>query len=150
MQFLYKVKISDDPSWKDLSVSQISYKNTAKWGKEESSTATTVTRDATEVKKTGEQVKENGQPTNRVRYTVYINPSRKRLNNGEPLTLQDKLELKAGADAYGDLSTVKFYSYEFSGGQPTMAMSCWKVSARSCPLIKATGCKSGCRTRRLS
>ena len=120
VQFLYKVKISDDPSWKDLSVSQISYKNTAKWGKEESSTATTVTRDATEVKKTGEQVKENGQPTNRVRYTVYINPSRKRLNNGEPLTLQDKLELKAGADAYGDLSTVKFYSYEFSGGQPTI------------------------------
>ena len=79
-----------------------------------------MTRDATEVKKTGEQVKENGQPTNRVRYTVYINPSRKRLNNGEPLTLQDKLELKAGADAYGDLSTVKFYSYEFSGGQPTI------------------------------
>ena len=120
VQFLYKVKISDDPSWKDLSVSQISYKNTAKWGNEESSTATTVTRDATEVKKTGEQVKEDGQPTNRVRYTVYINPSSQKLNNGEPLTLQDKLELKAGADAYGDLSTVKFYSYEFSGGQPTI------------------------------
>ena len=120
VQFLYKVKISDDPSWKDLSVSQISYKNTAKWGNEESSTATTVTRDATEVKKTGEQVKEDGKPTNRVRYTVYINPSSQKLNNGEPLTLQDKLELKAGADAYGDLSTVKFYSYEFSGGQPTI------------------------------
>ena len=120
VKFLYKVGISDDPRWKDLSVSQISYKNTAKWGKEESSTATTVTRDATEVKKTGEQVKENGQPTNRVRYTVYINPSSQKLNNGEPLTLQDKLELKAGADAYGDLSTVKFYSYEFSGGQPTI------------------------------
>ena len=120
VQFLYKVGISEDPRWSDLRLSEISYKNTAKWGKEESSTATTVTRDATEVKKTGEQVKENGQPTNRVRYTVYINPSRKRLNNGEPLTLQDKLELKAGADAYGDLSTVKFYSYEFSGGQPTI------------------------------
>ena len=66
------------------------------------------------------QVKEDGQPTNRVRYTVYINPSSQKLNNGEPLTLQDKLELKAGADAYGDLSTVKFYSYEFSGGQPTI------------------------------
>ena len=120
VQFLYKVKISDDPSWKDLSVSQISYKNTAKWGNEESSTATTVTRDATEVKKTGEQVKEDGQPTNRIRYTVYINPSKQMLNNGNPLTLEDKLELKAGADAYGDLSTVKFYSYEFSGGQPTI------------------------------
>ena len=122
VQFLYKVGISEDedPRWKDLSVSQISYKNTAKWGNEESSTATTVTRDATEVKKTGEQVMENGKPTNRVRYTVYINPSRKRLNNGNPLTLEDKLELKAGADAYGDLSTVKFYSYEFSGGQPTI------------------------------
>ena len=122
VQFLYKVGISEDedPRWKDLSVSQISYKNTAKWGNEESSTATTVTRDATEVKKTGEQVMENGKPTNRVRYTVYINPSRKRLNNGNPLTLEDKLELKAGADAYGNLSTVKFYSYEFSGGQPTI------------------------------
>ena len=120
VEFRYKVDISEDPRWKDLSVSEISYKNTAKWGKEESSTATTVTRDATEVKKTGEQVMENGQPTNRVRYTVYINPSRKRLNNGEPLTLEDKLVLKAGADAYGDLSTVKFYSYEFSGGQPTI------------------------------
>ena len=122
VQFLYKVGISEDedPRWKDLSVSQISYKNTAKWGNEESSTATTVTRDATEVKKTGEQVMENGKPTNRVRYTVYINPSRKRLNNGNPLTLEDKLELKVGADAYGDLSTVKFYSYEFSGGQPTI------------------------------
>lgn len=122
VQFLYKVGISEDEDlrWKDLSVSQISYKNTAKWGNEESSTATTVTRDATEVKKTGEQVMENGKPTNRVRYTVYINPSRKRLNNGNPLTLEDKLELKAGADAYGDLSTVKFYSYEFSGGQPTI------------------------------
>ena len=122
VEFRYKVGISEDedPRWKDLSVSQISYKNTAKWGNEESSTATTVTRDATEVKKTGEQVMENGKPTNRVRYTVYINPSRQTLNNGEPLTLEDKLELKYGADAYGDLSTVKFYSYEFSGGQPTI------------------------------
>lgn len=120
VQFLYKVDISEDPRWSDLSVSQISYKNTAKWGKEESSTATTVTRDFTEVKKTGEQVMENGKPTNRIRYTVYINPSKQMLNNGNPLTLEDKLELKAGADAYGDLSTVKFYSYEFSGGQPTI------------------------------
>ena len=120
VQFLYKVDISEDPRWSDLSVSQISYKNTAKWGKEESSTATTVTRDATEVKKTGEQVMENGKPTNRIRYTVYINPSKQTLNNGNSLTLEDKLELKAGADAYGDLSTVKFYSYEFSGGQPTI------------------------------
>ena len=120
VEFRYKVDISEDPRWKDLSVSEISYKNTAKWGKEESSTATTVTRDATEVKKTGEQVMENGQPTNRVRYTVYINPSRKRLNDGASLTLEDNLKLKAGADAYGDLSTVKFYSYEFSGGQPTI------------------------------
>ena len=120
VEFRYKVDISQDPRWKDLSVSEISYKNTAKWGKEESSTATTVTRDATEVKKTGEQVMENGQPTNRVRYTVYINPSRKRLNNGASLILEDNLVLKAGADAYGDLSTVKFYSYEFSGGQPTI------------------------------
>lgn len=118
--FRYKVDISEDPRWKDLSVSEIPYKNTAKWGKEESSTATTVTRDVTEVKKTGEQVMENGQPTNRVRYTVYINPSRKRLYNGASLTLEDKLKLKYGADAYGDLSTVKFYSYEFSGGQPTI------------------------------
>ncbi len=118
--FRYKVDISEDPRWSDLSVSQISYKNTAKWGKEESSTATTVTRDFTEVKKTGEQVMENGKPTNRIRYTVYINPSKQMLNNGNPLTLEDKLELKAGADAYGDLSTVKFYSYEFSGGQPTI------------------------------
>ena len=120
VQFLYKVDISEDPRWSDLSVSQISYKNTAKWGKEESSTATTVTRDFTEVKKTGEQVMEDGKPTNRIRYTVYINPSKQMLNNGNPLTLEDKLELKAGADAYGDLSTVKFYSYEFSGGQPTI------------------------------
>ena len=120
VEFRYKVDISEDPRWKDLSVSEISYKNTAKWGKEESSTATTVTRDATEVKKTGEQVMENGQLTNRVRYTVYINPSRKRLNNGASLILEDNLVLKAGADAYGDLSTVKFYSYEFSGGQPTI------------------------------
>ena len=120
VQFLYKVKISDDPRWSDLRLSEISYKNTAKWGKEESSTATTVTRDATEVKKTGEQVMENDQPTNRVRYTVYINPSKQRLNNGAPLTLEDELVLKAGADAYGDLSTVKFYSYEFSDGQPTI------------------------------
>lgn len=120
VEFRYKVDISEDPRWNDLSVSQISYKNTAKWGNEESSTDTTVTRDATEVKKTGEQVMENGQPTNRVRYTVYINPSRKRLNNGASLTLEDNLVLKAGADAYGDLSTVKFYSYEFSGGQPTI------------------------------
>ena len=118
--FRYKVDISQDPRWKDLSVSEISYKNTAKWGNEESSTDTTVTRDVTEVKKTGEQVMENGQPTNRVRYTVYINPSKQRLNNGEPLTLEDELVLRAGADAYGDLSTVKFYSYEFSDGQPTI------------------------------
>lgn len=120
VQFLYKVDISEDPSWKDLRVNEIPYKNTAKWGNEESSTATTVTRDATEVKKTGEQVMENGKPTNRIRYTVYINPSKQTLNNGNSLTLEDKLELKAGADAYGDLSTVKFYSYEFSGGQPTI------------------------------
>ena len=120
VQFLYKVDISEDPSWKDLRVNEIPYKNTAKWGNEESSTATTVTRDATEVKKTGEQVMENGKPTNRIRYTVYINPSKQTLNNGNSLTLEDKLELKAGADAYGDLSTVKFYTYEFSGGQPTI------------------------------
>ena len=135
VQFLYKVGISEDPSWKDLRVNEIPYKNTAKWGNEESSTATTVTRDATEVKKTGEQVMENGKPTNRVRYTVYINPSRQTLNNGEPLTLKDKLELKAGADAYGDLSTVKFYSYEFSDGQPTIGT---ELPEGTCQILSPT------------
>lgn len=33
VQFLYKVKISEDPRWSDLRLSEISYKNTAKWGK---------------------------------------------------------------------------------------------------------------------
>ena len=119
VEIQYEVNISGDPNWNDLAVTEVPYNNTAKWEDESSSTSTTVTRELTEVKKTGEQIMDDkDRPTNRVLYTVYLNPSAKTLNGGARLTVEDRLKLVAGADAYGDLSTVKFYHYEFVNGKP--------------------------------
>ena len=121
VEFRYEVDISADPTWQDWAVSKVEYKNKAEWGKETASTTTTVNRNTTEVKKTGDQIfDEKGNPTDRVKYTVYINPAAERLNNGEPLTLEDRLHVISGAGAYGDVSTVRFYQYQVVNGQPTI------------------------------
>lgn len=117
----YSVSISNDPNWKDLAASEIIYTNYAEWGTLHAETSTTVTKDVNPLTKTGEQLYVNNQPTNRVRYTVFVNPGKVDLSQygdgAQTILLEDKLSASAGATAHGDLTTVKLYYYEFVDGQ---------------------------------
>lgn len=112
IRYEYEARFKDDPAWNDPSTSQVTYTNNASWGKENhASTSTTVTREATVLTKTGEQVGN----TNRIKYRVVINPTGADLsaNGGDTVTLRDKLSPSQGAQASGIRSTVKLYEFEY-------------------------------------
>ena len=71
-RILYKVNVDDDPRWKNPSVGELIYTNTATWGERTETTTTTVTRDVEQVKKTGWQDPDNGR---KLHYQVVINLS---------------------------------------------------------------------------
>ena len=84
IRIVYEVNVEGDPAWNDPSVGQVTYTNSATWGILTETTNTTVTRDVDQVKKTGEQVKDNdGSVTGRIRYRVVINPAREDLSAGQ-------------------------------------------------------------------
>lgn len=113
IEFLYDIKISDDPAWKDPGTSSVSYTNEATWGRESSSITTTVTRDVTPLTKNGEQLKDETGWTGKIKYSVLINPGKERLGDGTWLTLKDSATVPDGAAFYGDLSTVRLYYYKY-------------------------------------
>lgn len=110
----YKVSVSDDPRWKNPSVGELTYTNSATWGERTETTTTTVTRDVEQVKKTGWQDPDNGR---KLHYQVVINPAGDDLsagqNKAEKIELWDNISTTNGAIATGDINSVKLYYYAY-------------------------------------
>lgn len=109
----YKVSVSDDPRWKNPSVGELTYTNSATWG-ERTETTTTVTRKVEQVKKTGWQDSGNDR---KLHYQVVINPAGDDLsagqNKAEKIELWDNISTTNGAIATGDVNSVKLYFYNY-------------------------------------
>lgn len=110
----YKVSVSDDPRWKNPSVGELTYTNSATWGELTETTTTTVTRDVEQVKKTGWQDPGNDR---KLHYQVVINPAHEDLsagqNKAEKIELWDNISTTNGAIATGDINSVKLYYYAY-------------------------------------
>lgn len=110
----YKVSVSDDPRWKNPSVGELTYTNSATWGERTETTTTTVTRDVEQVKKTGWQDPGNDR---KLHYQVVINPAHEDLSAGqtraEKIELWDNISTTNGAIATGDINSVKLYYYAY-------------------------------------
>ena len=110
----YKVSVSDDPTWKNPSVGERTYTNSATWGKLTETTTTTVTRKVEQVKKTGWQDTGNDR---KLHYQVVINPAGDDLSAGqtraEKIELWDNISTTNGAIATGDINSVKLYYYAY-------------------------------------
>ena len=117
IEYLYSVAFDTDPGWDDLLTAERKYENTASWGsgenKKTATTTTTVTREIEPLTKTGKQQQNSsGELSNRITYTVIINPAKEILGNGETLDLKDVMTVNtdSGASFYG--SNVKLYYYD--------------------------------------
>ena len=115
--FKYSVTFDKDPEWNDLLTAKREYTNTAIWGKgvneKKATTTTTVTRKVEPLTKTGkQQMNSNNELSNRITYTVIINPEGVILGDGETLDLKDVMTVNtdSGASFYG--SNVKLYYYD--------------------------------------
>lgn len=110
----YKVSVSDDPRWKNPSVGELTYTNSATWGERTETTTTTVTRKVEQVKKTGRQDPDNDR---KLHYRVVINPAGDDLsagqNKAEKIELWDNISTTNGAIATGDINSVKLYYYAY-------------------------------------
>lgn len=110
----YKVSVSDDPRWKNPSVGELTYTNSATWGERTETTTTTVTRKVEQVKKTGWQDPGNDR---KLHYQVVINPAGEDLSAGqtraEKIELWDNISTTNGAIATGDVNSVKLYFYNY-------------------------------------
>lgn len=110
----YKVSVSDDPSWKNPSVGELTYTNSATWGERTETTTTTVTRDVEQVKKTGWQDPDNDR---KLHYRVVINPAGEDLSaakdHAPTIELWDNISTTNGAIATGDINSVKLYYYAY-------------------------------------
>ena len=132
----YRVKISDDPYWKDLSQTAKVYGNTVTWDKLTDSTKTTVNeRNVENVEKTGKQrvatdkdgkviCDGDGKPIylETVDYQIVINPKGEDLlKDSDTITLTDKLDIRdeygnssenaKNIKAYLEMDSVKLYEY---------------------------------------
>ena len=116
IQLTYELDISEDSSWNDPTQSSKTYTNTISWGDHSDTQETEITRDLDEVQKKGAQVyDENGQPTNKVKYNVTINPASKDLDpKSDTLTLKDTITLPNGATATLDIDNTKLYYLDLS------------------------------------
>lgn len=112
----YEVDVGTDTqfAWKNPSVGQVIYTNTATWGELTETTTTTVTRDVEQVKKTGWQDPGNDR---KLHYQVVINPAHEDLSAGqtraEKIELWDNISTTNGAIATGDVNSVKLYYYNY-------------------------------------
>ena len=110
----YKVSVDDDPRWKNPSVGELTYTNSATWGELTQTTTTTVTRDVEQVKKTGWQDTDNDR---KLHYRVVINPAGHDLSaakdHAPTIELWDNISTTNGAIATGDINSVKLYYYAY-------------------------------------
>lgn len=112
----YEVDVGTDTqfAWKNPSVGELTYTNSATWGERTETTTTTVTRDVEQVKKTGWQDPGNDR---KLHYQVVINPAGNDLSAGqtkaEKIELWDNISTTNGAIATGDVNSVKLYFYNY-------------------------------------
>ena len=115
-RILYKVSVDDDPSWKNPSVGEVIYTNTAQWGELTETLHTTVEKTVDPLKKTGKLVEVDGK-TDRIEYQVVVNPARKDLSVGttkaKNIELWDDVTAQNGAIVRGDLESVKLYYFQY-------------------------------------
>ena len=120
IRITYAVDIGE--KWQDASTVKVNYTNSVTWGNETSSTSTTVNRKAEEIQKSGVQLKDsNGKLTNRVRYTVILNPTGEELNNGKDMTVTDTMSITQGSSVVLDSSSVKLYYYKYENGEAQLS-----------------------------
>ena len=120
-RILYKVSVDDDPRWKNPSVGQVIYTNTAQWGELTETLHTTVEKTVDPLKKTGQLV--DGK-TDRIEYQVVVNPARKDLSVGttkaKNIELWDDVTAQNGAIVRGDLESVKLYYFQYDAATNTV------------------------------
>lgn len=113
-RILYKVSVDDDPRWKNPSVGEVIYTNTAQWGELTETLHTTVEKTVDPLKKTGQLV--DGK-TDRIEYQVVVNPARKDLSVGTTeaptIELWDDVKAQNGAIVRGDPESVKLYYFQY-------------------------------------
>lgn len=113
-RILYKVSVDDDPRWKNPSVGEVIYTNTAQWGELTETLHTTVEKTVGPLKKTGQLV--DGK-TDRIEYQVVVNPARKDLsveaNKAPTIELWDDVKAQNGAIVRGDPASVKLYYFQY-------------------------------------
>lgn len=122
-RILYKVSVDDDPRWKNPSVGQVIYTNTAQWGELTETLHTTVEKTVDPLKKTGKLVEVDGK-TDRIEYQVVVNPARKDLSVGttkaKNIELWDDVTAQNGAIVRGDLESVKLYYFQYDAATNTV------------------------------
>lgn len=115
-RILYKVSVDDDPRWKNPSVGEVIYTNTAQWGELTETLHTTVEKTVDPLKKTGKLVEVDGK-TDRIEYQVVVNPARKDLSVGATeaptIELWDDVKAQNGAIVRGDPESVKLYYFQY-------------------------------------
>lgn len=115
-RILYKVSVDDDPRWKNPSVGEVIYTNTAQWGELTETLHTTVEKTVDPLKKTGKLVEVDGK-TDRIEYQVVVNPARKDLsveaNEAPTIELWDDVKAQNGAIVRGDPESVKLYYFQY-------------------------------------
>lgn len=122
-RILYKVSVDDDPRWKNPSVGEVIYTNTAQWGELTETLHTTVEKTVDPLKKTGKLVEVDGK-TDRIEYQVVVNPARKDLSVGttkaKNIELWDDVTAQNGAIVRGDLESVKLYYFQYDAATNTV------------------------------
>ena len=113
----YKVDVANDPDWENTLIGSKNYRNVASWGDKEAETNTLVKRYNSDLAKEAEQMKNsNGEASNRIQYTVVINPNKKDLANGaDSFTLEDTLTLGSITGSL-DPSSFQLYYFKDVGG----------------------------------
>lgn len=113
----YCVDVTNDPDWENTLLGSKNYRNVASWGDEEAETNTLVKRYNSTLAKEAEQLKDsNGEASNRIQYTVVINPNKEDLANGaDSFTLEDTLTLGSITGSL-DPSSFQLYYFKDVGG----------------------------------
>lgn len=116
IELQYQISIADDPFWKDLRNDSKYYTNSAEWNGSKDEQKTEINRKTDGLVKEAEQIVEKEadgteRKTNRVKYTIQINPAGKDLDpNSDKLTLNDTLTMNGnGMGADLELDTIKLY-----------------------------------------
>ena len=122
----YALDVTGDPYWNDASHASHTYRNHASWNGRSDETATEVMHTVETLTKRGEQLRgEDGKPSDRVRYTITVNPAGADLDKtSDMLTLTDVMSgVPSSGGAYLDLASLGLYEYggrQDASGRPSL------------------------------